>query len=134
MAWAQGFCFEECFVLFYRVKNAIRNYISEAANKRNKGSRLQKCSVYWGKIMCLNRDTDTAYILSPPGISAKVKLGKECKGASSSQLPTSLAQVHRCTWANRQKHQLFIFQYFIFRPVPCFHVQWSGKERCNRIE
>lgn len=44
-----------------------------------------KCSVYLGESMCLNRDiVDTAYTLSPPGINARDKLGKECKGTSGS--------------------------------------------------
>lgn len=126
------------FVSFYRAKNAMGKYIPERVNKRNKGSRLCKCSVYLGQNMFLNRDVvDTAYTLSPAGVNARGKLGKQCNGTSSSQLPNSLAQVHRYTRASRHKHQLFIFQHIhleVSSLFPCA-VRWKGDtvDRRNKI-
>ena len=46
-------------------------YISKVANKRNKSSRLRKCSGYSGESMWLNRDIRHC-LHSPSGISAKL--------------------------------------------------------------
>lgn len=94
-----GFCF------LYKARNAMGKYSSEEANKGNRGNRQCKCLVYLRESMCINRNIDIAYTLSPSGRSAKGKLGKECEGSFRPYLPTSLVQVYRYTGAHRQKHQ-----------------------------